>query len=199
MGNKAKGDHAPKQPSLDDPRWLSLWEEIDRRVKQTRNEPLAVNGVRLDMARGKLLSMRQNIKTSKREWVAKTFWEDYDIAFYKSAIIIYRRQANATLDEYGNIAVEQVEGWVYFVWQPDSDAPYSGGSSEVAPHPETPKRGGKPLARLKEVLSRLYPDGVPDGTTTQEVLKRIGSEYDKKPGWTVPSRSTVERALGRRK
>ena len=68
----------------------------------------------------------------------------------------------------------------------------------MAQEPDEPKGDGWQVARVKELLSVAFPDGVPDDATDKEIRRRLEPPFTARH-WKLPSRDTIARALGRRR
>jgi hypothetical protein len=66
-----------------------------------------------------------------------------------------------------------------------------------SPEPVAKPKGGRQQRRVRGVLPKLYPDGVPDHVPTETVLQNVINEIQKtEPAYKVSWR-TVNRVLGR--
>jgi hypothetical protein len=159
-------------------RWMPLVEAVEVRDRQIRDIALAVLDLEQAQARARVRGMRRNLTSGDRERVSPSFWKDYRIVPFPRCVIIYNRVNVDKLDDYGNIAADRLDGWMFYVWRPDFDMLYSVGSSQVAPrsNSETPDDGWQ-VKRVKQLLLVVYPDGVPDGEY-KKIQARLKPEFD---------------------
>jgi hypothetical protein len=167
--------------------------------------------------------MRRNRITGERKHVFPSFWNEHFSESFSRRVVVFHRAGDESgaestaqyrIDDYGNIQAERLDDWVFYVWQPDFDKLYAVGSAQdkhdepqqasddAAPAAAKstrarPKGHGAQVVRLQGVLLIVWPNGVPPGTTEQEVLAKVKPVY-KDNGWTLPKRDVISRALGRR-
>jgi hypothetical protein len=74
---KAKTDHTPEQPPLDDdPRWWPIDAARKRRLERTGDNDLAVFDLTELLRQGRLTCMRRSTTTGERKFVAAAEWTD---------------------------------------------------------------------------------------------------------------------------
>jgi hypothetical protein len=113
---------------LNDPHWLALRAAIDLRQQQTGAMPLAIIDLKQAKASGKLRTMRRNLATGEAELVPAPFWETYSAGCLGATSITIFRQTDFDkheIDEYGNLVVERIDGWAWYVWGPDFETIWS--------------------------------------------------------------------------
>jgi hypothetical protein len=178
---------------LNDPRWLAMKAAIDLREQQTADVGLALRDIEQAMASGKLRSMRRDLAGGEAELVAAVFWETHFVGYLTPLSVIICRQTDSDrykTDEYGNLAAERLDGWAFYIWKPDLEKYWL--TTKLEEELDEPKPGWQ-VARVKELLPIVYPDGVPPEATNKEVQSRLVSEC-KKRGWKLPSEDTIARA-----
>jgi hypothetical protein len=193
---KAKGNHTPEQPPLDDDvHWMPLDEAVELRQRRTRHLALAVLDLRQDVASGRVHCMRRNLTSGEREPVPRSFWQTHFFETFSHQVIIYRRtDIESTplyrLDDYGNIAADRLDGWMFYVWRPDFDRLYSVGSAQA----ENDEEPILPVDRATAALRALYRTKA-EVPRSLKALTTAVDGYCKKKGWKlVSSTDTVHRA-----
>ena len=132
MGKKAKADHTPEQPPLDDdPRWLPIEAAHGRGVERTGDNDLAVIDLEKLLAEGRLPCMRRSTTSGERVRVAAIAWTELiRLSSGKEVSVIYRKPLSQSK---GHFIVNPVRDWRFFVWQPvlDRILPPPAGSAPV--------------------------------------------------------------------
>jgi hypothetical protein len=188
MGKKAKGDHTPEQPPLDDdPRWLPIEAAHERGVERTGDNDLAVIDLEKLLADGRLPCMRRSTTSEERQRVAAIAWIEL-IRLYsgKDVSVIYRQPL---FQSKGHYIVNPVRGWRFFVWQPVLD--------RIWPPPTDSAPVDEPLLpidRAKAALRALYRTKAEMPRSLKAATKAV-DDYCQKQGWQpVSSPDTVHRA-----
>jgi len=222
---KARDNHTtPEQPPLDDNvRWTLLDNAVGLHERQTGHFGLAALDLVNDLKGGRVHGMRRNRITGERKHVFPSFWKEHFSESFSRHVVVFRRTdaesdtestARYRIDDYGNIAADRLDDWVFYVWRPDFDRLYSAGSAQdehelpqraiddaavpaTRPAGTRPKGHGPQVVRLQEVFLTVWPNGVPPRTTEQEVLAKVKPVY-KERGWAYPKRDVIARALRRR-
>src|SRR5262245_29795483 len=101
MGKKAKGDHTPEQPPLDeDALWMPLVEAIALLFKLAGSVLGALRRIEKAMRSGKLPSMREDLTTGKLELLQPGFWKA-NSTYYEDKEPRYASAVLGSRDELG--------------------------------------------------------------------------------------------------
>jgi hypothetical protein len=195
MDKKAKADHTPNQPPLDDERWMSIEAAHQRGVERTGDNDLAVIDLEKLLADDRLPCMRRSTASGERQRVAAIAWTDL-IRLYsgKEVSVIYR--ASLHRSPGGSYVVDQVRGWRFYIWQPDLDRiwPPPGGTAPVEHHDDSDmKEPVRAIDRAKAVLRHLYPTKAQMPGVLKEATRKVVAECEKRD-WKPPSEDRVQRA-----
>src|SRR6187200_3442487 len=120
---KRTTDEQPS-PSLDDERWQTLIMAHHTRSEQLigkRFSTHASSQLIEALRSGKLRYMRESkTSPSEREWVPASFWQNLNIYVEPDHSLIQiqfdRSNQRATQSD-----LQQLYGWVFYVWKPDCD------------------------------------------------------------------------------
>jgi hypothetical protein len=176
---KAKDDHTPELPPLDDDaNWMPLPEAIQLRGRQTGDIGLAGLDLEQSQAREQVRSMRRHRRTGDREHVPSSDWKTYFISYIGASSVMVSRQTDIDrhkTDDYGNLVAEPVDG-LFYVWKPDFDRIWPVIQPATAQRQEahTPAAGAPPkfTADQQQWLREKYSS---DLVTTPRLAKHDGA------------------------
>jgi len=207
IAGKRTGDNSPvekrtgldgkqRRLPLDDPRWLPLIETVKLRFRETVY--FATLDVLEKLKRDEVRSMRRNMTNpSEREPLTGLFWQDVEIdwTMIDWGMIHFRYRAPGPGTEE-----TRFDGRSFYVWRPDLEKcwPPSSVKEEQPPRIPVEPKGFWQVARVKEIISVVFPNGVPTDSTAKDVLRDITDGF-KERGWKLPSLDTIARARGRRR
>jgi hypothetical protein len=180
-------------PNPKDPSWFPMKEAVDLRQPQTGDLETAIGDLQQDAANDELDIMRRNRVSNKCEWVAASKWKPHVVDVYLRLDGVPIKMDNQ--HKVADIYHRGHSDWLYYVWKPHFDRLYLGSARDD--HDE-PKGDGWQVARVKELLPIVFPDGVPGDATDKAVQKRLVPAF-KDRGWKLPSLDTIARARGGRR
>jgi hypothetical protein len=192
---KAKADHTPEQPPLDDDaHWLPIEAAHQRGVERTGDNDLAVIDLEKLLSGDRLPCMRRSTTSGERVRVAAIAWTDL-IRLYsgKEVSVIYLKPLSQSKGQY---IVNPVRGWRFFVWQPDLDRiwPLPAGSASVEHDDNDLKEPVRAIGRAKVVLRFLYPTKAEMPRSLKAATNAVEKECERRGWQLVKSTDTVHRA-----
>ena len=185
---KAKTDHTPEQPPLDDDaHWLPIEAAHKRGVERTGDNDLAVIDLEKLLAED-LPCMRRSTTTGERVRVAAIAWTELISLETTSdgARVIYRKPLAQFKRHH---IVNPVRGWRFSVWQPVLDRIWPPAGSASIDHEEPLLK----INRAKAALLHLYPSKTTMPGSLKAAHKAVVTECEER-GWQPPSEDTVQRA-----
>jgi len=197
---KAKTDHTPEQPPLDDDlRWWPIDAARKRRIERTGNNDLAVIDLTELLKQGRLTCMRRSTTTGERKFVAAAEWTDQiKLSCDKDGLLVAHRHPPG--DHW-----KLLYGWVFYIWQPDLDhicsPPVGSAPVDHADDSDAPPRvrpGKKPTGdwpmRIAQWLIEVQADDPKRLQNIDALVIDAQNFLDNQIGWS-PSNTSRLRAV----
>jgi len=175
------GKWSVKPPPLDDPGWIPIKATLEARALEIGSERAAFE-LNHTLASGMLRSMCVNLSTGERERLESPFWREHKVDVIRAFGSVW------AVDLFWK-SEERVEGFDFYVWQPDLDRLFGGVQIEAPP--SEPLRA---IDRAKSVLHGLYPTKAQAPASLKQIASKVADECRDR-NWPPPSKDTVQRAL----